>query len=246
MPTQIMTVKDTIIGGLSAGFNSFMQFIPSLLGAVIILAIGWAVSGIFARFLEKILYSVKFENVVSKAGISNYLQQAFRPDFTTTHALALLAKWFIRLIFVQAAANLLAMPQITAIINSVILFIPNLFIALIIVVFGALGAQVVGRLVEASVSRTGLTNPKVFSLISRYAILGFAFIAAVNQLGIATNLLSILFTGLVGSIALAVGLAFGLGGQGVAQDLTRSWYEQRKATGSPLKPVEGAGKFQIK
>jgi hypothetical protein len=232
--------------GVRAAFTNFMQFIPSLLGAIVVLVIGWMIAKVVARLLERVLLSVRFESAVSSAGVSKYLQQAFGSDFTTTHALSLLAKWFIALIFVQAAANLLAMPQVTAIINSIILFIPNLFIALVIMVVSALAARVIGRLVETSVSRTGISRPKLFSLIARYAILGFATIAAVNQLGIATNLLNILFTGLVGSISLALGLAFGLGGQGVAQDLTRSWYEQGKGAGAQLKAVNPVGSTKNK
>lgn len=237
MPTQFVTFKDSLITGVAAGFAGFMQFVPRLIGALLVLIVGWMIAKAIGRLLERALNLVRFESMVARAGVTGGLQRTFGPDATVTHAFGLMAKWFIRLIFIQAAANLLAMPQVTAIINSIILFIPNLFVALLIMVVGSWGANVVGRLVEPSVSRTGVANPRVFSLITRYAILGFAAIAAVNQLGIATNLLSILFTGLVGSVALALGLAFGLGGQSVAHDMTRSWYEQGKTAGSRLKEV---------
>lgn len=237
MPSQILTLKDSLITGVTAGFSQFMQFIPALLGAIVVLAIGWAIAGIVGRLLERLLHAVRFDSVVSRIGVSGYLQQAFGPSFTGTHVMALMATWFIRLIFIQAAANIIAMPQVSVIINSIILFIPNLFVALLILVVGGIAAQGVGRLVGSAVSRSGLARSAVFSLIARYAIIGFAGIAAVNQLGIATNLLNILFTGLVGSIALALGLSFGLGGQGVAQDLTRNWYEQGKSSGARLNAV---------
>lgn len=242
MPTQIQSFSDSLMMAVTAGFTRFMQFIPSLLGAILVLAVGWMIARVVSGVLERVLVKLHFESVVARAGVSGGLQRTFGPDLTATHTLGLMAKWFIRLIFVQAAATLLAMPQVTDIINSIILFIPNLFTALVIMIVGAWGAQTVGHLVEASVTRTGVSGPKLFSLIARYGILGFATIAAVNQLGVATNLLSILFTGLVGSIALALGLAFGLGGQSVAQDMTRSWYEQSKAGSPLLKNVGGTAR----
>lgn len=241
MPNQILTFKNSLLTALTAGFATFMQFIPTLFGAIIVLVVGWLVATAVARLVEGLFHAVRFENVMARVGITNYLQRAFGSGLTVTHILGLMTKWFVGLIFVQAAANLLAMPQVTAVINSIILFIPNLVVALIIMVVGAWGAQTFGRLVETSVTRTGVASPRVFSLIARYAILGFAFIAAVNQLGIATNLLTILFAGLVGSVALALGLAFGLGGQSVAQDMTRSWYEQGKSAGTQLKSVNPIG-----
>ena len=237
MPNQILTLKDTFVAGMTAGFTSFMQFIPALFGAAIVLAIGWIIAGMISKVLERVLLSLRFEAAATRIGVSAPLQRAFGTEFTMTHGLSLMTKWFVRLIFVQAAANILAMPQVTAIINSIVLFIPNLFVALVIIVVGALSAEAVGRLVAASVTRTGVSNPKLFSLIARYAVLGFTAIAAVNQLGIATNLLNVLFTGLVGSITLALGLAFGLGGQGVAQDMTRSWYEESKGASTRLKQI---------
>ncbi len=238
MPSQIITFKDTFMAAVGSGFSSFMQFIPALLGALVVLAIGWLISGVVAGVLERLLLAVRFEHVTGRIGLTEQLQRVFGSHFTATHICGLMAKWFIRLIFIQAAANILGMPQVIAIINSIILFIPNLFVALVILVVGGVCAQIIGRVVEASVTQTGVLRPRVFSLIARYAILGFATIAAINQLGIATNLLNILFTGLVGSISLALGLAFGLGGQSVAQDVTRNWYEQSKSGGARLRAVD--------
>ena len=237
---QITTIRDSLLSGFTSGFERFMQFIPALIGAAVVLIVGWIIAGFVAKLIERVLVATRFENAVSKTGASSYFQQAFGPNFTSSHVIATLAKWFMVLVFFQAAANLLAMPQLSALINNIVLFIPNVVVAIVMLVVGALVAQAVGRLVETSTSRAGVGRPKIFSAITRYAILGFAAIAAVNQLGIATNLINILFTGLVASLALAVGLAFGLGGQGVAQEMTRSLYEQSKDRNTqPLNVVSG-------
>lgn len=229
----------TLITGLRTGFNSFMDFLPALLGAVIVLAIGWVISGIVARLLEGILHRVKLERAVHHAGIHQYYPS---PQFTISHSIAFLAKWFVRLIFIQAAANILRMPQISLIINTIILYIPNVVAATLILVVGAFLARWVSNMVTGSMLSSGVARPGLFAAISRYAILGFAVIAALNQLGIATSLVNAMFMGLVFSLSLAFGLAFGLGGQGVASEITRGWYNQGRGRLQQVPPPSGLTK----
>ena len=237
---NISNTADSLWGGLMAGFTSFMNFIPTLLGALVILVIGWLISSAIARLVEKLLVTLKFESAVARTGITGYLPQLAEGEPKASGFLALLTKWFIRLIFIQAAANLLAMPQVTAIINNILLFIPNVAVAVLILIGGTMLAGFIGRVVESSVTKMGVGRPGVFALISRYGMIGFSVIAAINQLGIATNLINILFVGLVGSVALAFGLAFGLGGQSVASEVTRTFYENGKSNSAKIRAVKKA------
>ncbi len=238
MPETVVTTTQTLKTGLVAGFTSFMHFLPALFGALIVLAIGWFVSKLVATLIERVLVAVKFEHAVVRSGVHGYLPHR-DPPFSASHVIGQLAKWFVFLIFVQAAANILGMPQVTDIINSILLFLPNVLVALVILVAGVLGAKYIGELVEGATARMGL-QPRFFSLICRYAIIGFAAIAAINQLGIATNLINILFTGLTASLALALGLAFGLGGRDVAGEITRGWYDKGKDQQARLRSVSGS------
>ncbi|MFN2455944.1 MAG: small-conductance mechanosensitive ion channel [Pyrinomonadaceae bacterium] len=221
---QVRTTSDTLWLSFTNAINSFMSFLPSLLGAIIVLIIGWIISGILARLIEKGLRAVGLERAVHHSGISDFIVRT-GTSWTISKIIAELIKWFIRLIFIQAAANILGMPQITAIINSIVLFIPNIVVALVIIVVGALIAKFLAGVVRGSVSEMGVGNPNLLATLTRYAVLGFAIIAAINQLGIAAVVVNTLFIGLVGSIALAVGLAFGLGGRDVAAKITESWYQ---------------------
>jgi len=233
MPTQIATFRDAFYSGVT----TFLNFVPTLVGALVVLAIGWFVAGVLARLVERALAVMKIDAVSERVGVSRFL---IGPTgaYKASHGLALLTKWFIRLIFLQAVANLLQMPQVTAILNSILLFIPNLAVALLILVAGAYIAKVVSGTVYQSLGRAGFDKPSVFSAIAQYAILGFAGIAALNQIGIAATLVNTLFIGLVASLALAIGLAFGLGGQSVASELTRTWYERGKSA-QGLRSVSG-------
>jgi hypothetical protein len=224
---QIRDTTDAIWVSFVNTLNNFMTFLPALIGAIIVLVIGWIISGFLARIIEKGLRAIGLERAVQSSGINDFIARS-GTRWTTSQVIAELIKWFIRLIFIQAAANILGMPQITAIINSIVLFIPNIVVALVIIVIGALIAKFLSGLVRGSVSEMGVGNPNLLATLTKYAVLGFAIIAAVNQLGIATAVVNTLFIGLVGSISLAVGLAFGLGGREVGAQITQSLYESSR------------------
>jgi hypothetical protein len=235
MPEQIKNFTGTFWAGMTSGFTQLMNFVPSLIGAIIILVAGWFISKFIGRIVERLLEGAKIETVAEKAHISDYLpstEKGATPRLTAF--IGGLAKWFRFLIFIQGAANVLGIVQVSAIINSIILFIPNIFAAAALVVVGAWASRYLSGLVEKSTAKMQLGNPKMPALLVRYGILGFAMIAAVSQLGVASNLINILFTGLVASLALAFGLAFGLGGQGAARDYTQSLMSKGRSYSSVL------------
>lgn len=195
MPNTIITGIDSVRLGLTSAFSTFMNFLPVILGALIVLAVGWLVSGWIAKLVSRFLHASRIEHVVKQSGLHSYFKFS-RPDQPmVSDTIALLTKWFIRLVFIQAAANILGMPQVTAIINNILLFIPNLIVAVLILVVGSFAARWLGNLVEASVARMGVSRPVIFGLITRYGIIGFSAIACLNQLGIATVLVNSLFIG---------------------------------------------------
>jgi predicted lipid-binding transport protein (Tim44 family) len=148
---------------------------------------------------------------------------------TISGVIATLVKYFLFLIFVQAAANVLGIPQLTEIINRIVLFIPNVIVAMAIIVIGSLIARFLSGLVRSSVSELGVGSPNLLATLTQYIVIGFAVIAAIDQLGIAATLINTLLVGLIGSVALAIGLAFGLGGRDVAAQITQKWYESSQS-----------------
>ena len=148
-------------------------------------------------------------------------------------------KYFIFLIFVQAAANVIGIPQLTEIINRIILFIPNVIVAMAIIVGVGVIAKFLSDLVRSSVTELGVGNPQILATLTNYIIIGFAGIAAIDQLGIAATLVNTLLIGLIGSVALAIGLAFGLGGKDVATQITQKWCEGSQSIADAAKQRAG-------
>ncbi len=222
--TGIRDTGDAVYNSLLNALNNFISFLPALVGALIILIVGWLISGVLANLIERALKAIGAESAVERSGIGDFVRRS-GTKLTISGVIAALVKYFIFLIFVQAAANVLGIPQLTLIINRIILFIPNVIVAMAIIVIGSLIARFLSGLVRSSVSGLGVGNPNLLATLTHYAILGFAIIAAIDQLGIAATLINTLLIGLIGSVALAVGLAFGLGGREVAAQITQNWYQ---------------------
>jgi len=247
--TGIRDTSEAIYYSLTDALLRFVSFLPALIGALIILIVGWFVSGLLANLIERGLKAVGLEGAVERSGIGNFVRRS-GTRMTVSGVIATLIKYFIFLIFVQAAANVLGIPQLTEIINRIILFIPNVVVAMTIIVIGSFIAKFLSGLVRSSVSELGVGNPNLLATLTNYIIIGFAVIAAIDQLGIAATLVNTLLIGLIGSVALALGLAFGLGGRDVAAQITQKWYESSQTLATAARqranlPGRGAAQTEI-
>jgi hypothetical protein len=214
---------EAIWQSFTQALSAFMSFLPALLGGLIVLIVGWFISSFLARLIQRGLEAIGLERAVERSGIRRFIEQS-GAQWTVSGIISTLIKWSIFLIFIQAAASLFGMAQVTAIINSVILFIPKLIVALAIIVIGSLIAKFLAGAVRGSLSEMGAPNAGLLARLTQYAVLGFAIVAAFNQIGIAQTVVNTLLVGLIGAAALALGLAFGLGGRDVAAQITQSWY----------------------
>lgn len=231
----VQDIGDAVLISITEALRNFLGFLPNLVGAIIILVIGWILAGLIAKLVRKALETVGFERAAERAGISGFVRKSGAgEEWTASRVVAEIVKWFIRLIFLQAAASVLGMPQLTEIINAILLWLPNLVVALVIVVIGALIAKVVAGIVRGSTAEMGLGNSDLIAAIARYAIIAFAVVAAVNQLGIAPTVVNTLFIATIGAIAAALALAFGLGGRDVAAEMTRDWYAKGQEAGEKV------------
>lgn len=234
MPTvEISNWGDAIFLSLSNALNAFLAAIPQVIGALIILAIGWILAGIAARLVFEVLRRAGVDRLFAQHGGAVYGARSVevKPSLIAGE----LVKWLIRIVFLVAAANVLGLTQVSDLLNSVLLWIPNLIVAAIILLVAPLLARFVRGLIEVGAGQMGFSNAPLLGKIAEIAIVAFAVIIAINQIGIAANLVNILFIGVVGALALAFGLAFGLGGREVAAQLTQSWYDSSKATAERIK-----------
>jgi Conserved TM helix len=223
--TVVTDWGDAVLVSATDALRNFLGFLPQLIGAILVLVIGWIIAGLVAGLIQRILERIGFERAAQSTGIANFVKRS-GSDWTVSRVVAEIVKWFIRLIAIQAAASILGMEQISEIINDILRWLPNLVVALAIIVIGALLARFVAGVVRGATSEMGFGNPDLMASIAQYAIIVFAVIAAVDQLGIAETVVNTLFTGLVIAVAAAFAIAFGLGGQQTAARITEGWYQQ--------------------
>jgi len=233
MPAAVTDLPTALLTGLAAGLATLISAIPSILGALIILLLGWIITGALAGALAKALRAVRVNAAADRAGVTGVLQRAkIRDD--AAGVIAGVVKWYLRLIVILMAADAVKLTAVSTIVNQVLAFIPNLLVAVLILAAFSWLASVARNLVTASLQPT-MANAKTIGVLAYGATFGFGVIAAATQIGVATTLIDILFVGIVGALALAFGLAFGLGGR---EEAARMWGNMRGAVENVV--TEGA------
>lgn len=224
---------EAIRTSLAGALALFLTGIPRIIGFLLILLIGWFISGLLARAVAGLLRAVRFNDLAQRAGITGFVQQmGIRRD--AAGVMADIVMWFVRLITLIVAFDALGLPAVSQVLQQFLLWIPNLVVALVILVIAGLAANALARLVRGATAGAGFSNPDILANIARIAVWSFGIIIAVNQLGIAQTLVNTLFFGLIGALALALGLAFGLGGRDTAGEIVRNWYQQGQQAGPKL------------
>ena len=240
MPT-IHNLGEAVLTSLAA----LLLLIPALIGAIILLVIGWFLADLVARVVGTLLKRIGFETVAQRTGVTGFITMTGAKDASASLIVAELVKWFIRLIFIELAAEALHLSAITSLINSIILFIPNLIVALVVVMIGFLVATFVANLIRGGAAEMGFQNPNLLAGVAKAAVMVMTVIIALSQIGIAATLVNSLFIAFVGAIALALGLAFGLGGREVAGQMWERWYATGRGAATRLeKKAAAAGEEQ--
>ncbi len=205
------TWSNVVVSSLQVAWNAVAFFVPLFLGAVIIFIIGWVIAVSLGKLVEHIVRSIKIDSVLEKLELGKALERAgMRLD--SGEFIGGLVKWFLVIVALLAAVNILGLTQVSSFLRDVLLYIPNVVVAAMILLIAALVADTVEHVVKGSVQAAGFKGGTV-GVVVRWAIWTFAVIAALLQLGIAADLIRILITGFVAALAVAFGLAFGLGGK---------------------------------
>ncbi len=203
---------DTFVLSFQNLWLGFVEFLPKIIGALIVFIIGWIVAEVLARIVETAIKFLRIDQLLEKIGTKKIFERA-NIELNTGKFLGQLAKWFLIIVFLMTATDILGLPQVTDFLKSVLYYIPQIVIAAIILIVAVLVANFVYKVVKGSIEAAGLAAAGAIAAIAKWAILLFAFFAALMQLQIAVFPIQTLFTGVVFMLALAGGLAFGIGGK---------------------------------
>jgi hypothetical protein len=209
---------EAVISALGHALDLLLVFVPLLLGFLLILLVGYIIAAALSKTVTFLLRKIGFDNLANRIGLSR-LEQNMGVRLDPAGVLGKIVFWFIFLVFLVPATNALGLTAVSGILNTMIAYIPNVFVAILVLFLGTLAATFVADIVRGATASANIGNPNLFANVARYAIIGFAALIALEQLQIAPALLNILFTAIIGALAIAFGLAFGLGGQ----DAARRW-----------------------
>lgn len=207
-----MNYSTTVSQSLEQLYGRFIDFLPSFVVAVIILVVGWIVAVAVAKLVRSVLNSVKVDDIGDKLGLDQVSARTGM-RMSVSGSIAWLIKWFLLIAIFLAAADILGLNQISEFLNAVLAYIPNVIAAAAILLVGTLVAGFLSRLVRHSVQAAGLTSADLLGAVTQWSVMIFTILATLDQLKVAQSFVQTLFTGVIAMLAIAGGLAFGLGGR---------------------------------
>jgi hypothetical protein len=223
---------ETLMASFRDAFSMILSAIPRILGFIVVVAIGWFVSSILARAVMGLLKAIRFDELMQKSGLSDFTNK-MGTGTDSAGIVAGLVKWLVRIVVLLVAFGVLGLPAVADVMRQLLLWLPNLVVAIFVLFIGGIAARALGNVVRGATAESGFSNPETLANVTRTTVWAFAIVVAINQLGIATNLINTLFTGFVGALAVALGLAFGLGGRDLASRTLENWYDQAQDINKP-------------
>jgi hypothetical protein len=225
MQTQFLTWRDAIVQALQGFVNKIVAIVPNIIAAIVVLIIGLLLASLLGHLARKLIDLTKLDVFLHKTvGLGKLKEQGIK--ITASSLVGWVVKWFIIIVTFIAVADILRWPQLTSFFEAVALYIPNVIIAVLILLVGfILGGGLKDIVIKAvKASKLPASSAGLLGTVARTAVIVFAVMASLTQLGVASDLVKILFTGFVAMLALAGGLSFGLGGR----DQAMQWLDKIK------------------
>ena len=211
---------------LATGGEQLWSVLPSFGAAAAILIAGYLVAQLIERWTDSILKRLNFNKMAEAGGISEAMgRTGTRLD--PIHAVGKLLFWLVMLVVILLASSALGLESINTMFGTMLSYIPTLIAAIVIVILGMIVGEFVRALVLASAGK--VEGVPTLARVAKAAVVMIAVFMAVQQLGVADELVTAAFTLILGAAGLAVGLAFGLGNRDLAGEITRRWYEEGRA-----------------
>ncbi|MFH1424002.1 MAG: hypothetical protein ABIG29_03585 [Candidatus Nealsonbacteria bacterium] len=224
---MILDWYSVTIEALQNLWQGFVEFIPALLGAVVVFCIGWIISVFLGRLVAEILKKIRFNQIFEKGNWDEALAKAdIKVDASAF--IGAIIKWVFAIVFLMAAVEVLGLKGFAGFLGNILGYLPNVVVAAFILVVTVIITDILEKVVRATVESIKVGYGQVVAAIIRWSIWIFAILAILIQLRVAPSLIQTLFTGLIAVIVIAAGLAFGLGGKEVATDVLRDLYKKLK------------------
>jgi hypothetical protein len=199
------------------------EFLPRLVAALLILLIGGAIAKGFKKIVVKLLETLKVSSWVANTPVEHFLKNAEMGN-KIEGVIGTVVYWLLMLLVIHSTVSVLGLQSLSDVLARVLAYIPQIISAVLVLFFGILLAGVVEGLVKGSIMSVDGKSARLLGKVSSYLVMTIAVMAAINELGIASEFIMVLFVGFVTMLSLGVGLALGLGGQDVVREMLTKWY----------------------
>jgi hypothetical protein len=220
-----MSLQDALVGATSNIFSVIYNFLPNLLGAILVFLVGLILASWVKALTIRVLNSINLSKLSKNTDFEKFLKKA-EVKSQIEEIVGNILKWVLILIFTVAAINILGLPTISTVLNNILAYIPNVVSAIFVLAIGVLLAGFIERLVKGAVAQIDARMGRLLGKIASYTMIVLASMAAFNELGIAKEFINILFIGFVAMLALGLGLAIGLGAKDVVSEILMQWYKR--------------------
>ena len=204
----------------------FGDILPALVGALIMLFAGYLLAKVLEKLVERFLRRIRLNRMLERGGVMQAVERS-GSHLNPTRVLANLVFWLVMFAVILIAATTLGFESLANVFSELVSYIPSVIAAIVIILVGIVLGGFVGGLISASAG--ALHGGKALARVGRGGVILLAIFMALQELGIATDIVTTAFAILFGAIALAMALAFGLGNRDLAGEVTREWYEQYRA-----------------
>lgn len=211
---QTEDVTTSLVASINSALVGLVAFLQGFIAGLVVLIIGIIVAALLRQLVLEVLRALKVENLLKRYGVPEA-----RGDLRWSNIIAEIVRWFVILIFLVPAVKVWGVPESTSVLNEIILYIPQVFVATVLALVGLVIANLTHDVVLATVHGVAPETSRVVAIVAKWSIVVFVAFGVLIQLGVAADLIRILFTGIVAMLAIAGGIAFGLGGQGSARDI---------------------------
>jgi len=212
-----------LVDRLSLGAQEIGTIVPALIGAAIILLTGYFLARQIQRWADDLLKRMDF-NRVAAAGVLDEVVGRAGSRLDPVRAIAKLTFWLVMLVVILLASTALGLESINEMFGRMLAFIPTLIAAIVIVILGMIVGEFVRALILASAGT--VAGVPTLAKLAKGAVILISTFMALQEVGVAEEIVTAAFTLILGAVALAVGLAFGLGNRDLAGEVTRRWYEE--------------------
>jgi len=214
-----VTWGDVFNVSLQSLWWGFIQFTPKLVLAIVFFVVGWALGSLIAKAFEHVFSALKIDGLFRSVGADDFFRKAGM-NLNSGYFVGQVIKWFVIIIFLLPSLNLIGLDYIASFLKDDVLgFLPRVIAAVLVLIIATIVADFLSKTVMAGSRAMNLKSTNMLGSLVKYTIWVFAFIIALGQLGVAEGYMNTLFAGIVGMLALAGALAFGLGGKDAAERL---------------------------